>query len=125
MQSNLSYILLFYCFFYVTFGFSQDIKSDKKVTIPIVNKDTILNPKKNSLQLKKRDSLILKKKDTLKPKETVEDIITHIAKDYTIQDAKNKTVTLYNEANITYTDIDLKAGIIIIDYKKNTYLLKE
>ena len=85
--------------------------------------------KTDSLGLIKRDSLLLKKTDTIKsdsikPKETIEDIITHIAKDYTIQDAKNKTVTLYNEANITYTDIDLKAGIIIIDYKKNTLFAK-
>ena len=85
--------------------------------------------KTDSLGLVKRDSLLLKKTDTIKPdsikpKETIEDIITHIAKDYTIQDAKNKTVTLYNEANITYTDIDLKAGIIIIDYKKNTLFAK-
>ncbi|KOY52889.1 putative LPS assembly protein LptD [Polaribacter dokdonensis] len=85
--------------------------------------------KTDSLGLAKRDSLLLKKTDTIKsdsikPKETIEDIITHIAKDYTIQDAKNKTVTLYNEANITYTDIDLKAGIIIIDYKKNTLFAK-
>lgn len=85
--------------------------------------------KTDSLGLVKRDSLLLKKTDTIKPdsikpKETIEDIITHIAKDYTIQDAKNKTVTLYNEANITYTDIDLKSGIIIIDYKKNTLFAK-
>ena len=85
--------------------------------------------KTDSLGFVKRDSLLLKKTDTIKPdsikpKETIEDIITHIAKDYTIQDAKNKTVTLYNEANITYTDIDLKSGIIIIDYKKNTLFAK-
>ena len=47
-------------------------------------------------------------------------MITHIAKDYTIQNAKNKTVTLYNEAHVTYTDIDLKAGIIVVDYLNKT-----
>lgn len=110
-------------------SFSQDIKSKEKIVIPSVKKDTILQKNKDSLKLQKRDSLLLKKKDSLKidsikPKETIEDIITHIAKDFTVQDAKNKTVTLYNEANITYTDIDLKAGIIIIDYKKNTLFAK-
>ena len=49
-------------------------------------------------------------------------MITHIAKDYTIQNAKNKTVTLYNEAHVTYTDIDLKAGIIVVDYLNKTLL---
>ncbi|SEE54010.1 hypothetical protein SAMN05444353_2222 [Polaribacter dokdonensis DSW-5] len=129
MQSNLSYLLLFCCFFFIKLSFSQDIPTKKKIVIPSIKKDTVIAKKTDSLGLAKRDSLLLKKTDTIKsdsikPKETIEDIITHIAKDYTIQDAKNKTVTLYNEANITYTDIDLKAGIIIIDYKKNTLFAK-
>ncbi|MEO9571505.1 MAG: putative LPS assembly protein LptD [Polaribacter sp.] len=83
--------------------------------------DTLFKSKKDSLISNKKDSLLL---DSIKPKETIEDIIVHVAKDYTIQNAKDKTVTLYNEANITYTDIDLKAGVIIIDYKKNTLFAK-
>lgn len=129
MQTNLSYVLLFCCFFFVKIGFSQDIKSKEKLNIPLIKKDSILKKRNDSLSKIKRDSLLNKQldttaKDTLKPKEAVEDIITHTAKDYTIQNAKKETVTLYNEANITYTDIDLKAGIIIIDYKKNTLFAK-
>ncbi|MGK0414116.1 MAG: hypothetical protein ACJA1B_002336, partial [Polaribacter sp.] len=93
-------------------GFSQDIKSTEKIVVPAVKKDTTFFKKKDSLPILKKDSLLLKNKDSIaldsiKPKETLEDLIVHTAKDYTIQDAKNKTVTLYNEANITYTDIDL------------------
>ncbi|MDD7914362.1 hypothetical protein [Polaribacter ponticola] len=111
-------------------SFGQDIKTSKKTIVPLVKRDSITSKKKDSLYKTKKDSLLLKNidtiaKDSIKPKESVEDIITHIAKDYTIQNAKDKTVTLYNEANITYTDIDLKAGIIIIDYKKTLFLLKE
>ena len=137
MQSNLSYILLFCTFFFVRIGFAQDIKSTQKTLIPFGKKDSITPKnilKKDSLILNKKDSilkdsLLLKKnytiaKDSLKPKETIEDIITHIATDYTFQDAKHKTVTLYNEANIKYTDIDLKSGIIVVDYKKNTLFAK-
>ena len=129
MQSNLSYILLFCCFFFIEIGFSQDIKSKEKTIVPLPKKDTILKKKLDTLPNIKRDSLLAKKidtttKDSLKPKEILDDIIVHVAKDYTIQNAKEKTVTLYNEANITYTDIDLKAGIIIIDYKKNTLFAK-
>ena len=129
MQSNLSYILLFCCFFFIEIGFSQDIKSKEKTIVPLPKKDTILKKKLDTLPTIKRDSLLAKKidtttKDSLKPKEILDDIIVHVAKDYTIQNAKEKTVTLYNEANITYTDIDLKAGIIIIDYKKNTLFAK-
>ncbi len=94
-----------------------------------MNKDSIPKIKKDSLKSKKIDSLLLKKKDTvqidsIKPKESISDLITHTAKDYTIQDAKKKTVTLYNEAQVTYTDIDLKAGIIIVDYQNNTIFAK-
>ncbi|WP_445749509.1 putative LPS assembly protein LptD [Polaribacter sp.] len=129
MQSNLSYILLFCLFFFTKIGFAQDIKSTNKTVIPVVKKDSVkpskelpkINVKKDSLLLKKKDTIA---KDSLKPKETIEDIITHTAKDYTIQDAKKRTVTLYNEANIQYTDIDLKAGIIIVDYKENSLFAK-
>ena len=129
MQSNLSYILLFCCFFFIEIGFSQDIKSKEETIVPLPKKDTILKKKLDTLPTIKRDSLLAKEintttKDSLKPKEILDDIIVHVAKDYTIQNAKEKTVTLYNEANITYTDIDLKAGIIIIDYKKNTLFAK-
>ena len=129
MQTNLSYILLFCCIFFIEIGLSQEnIPNKKKKAISKVKNDTLVSKKEAILNLKK-DSLALKKTDTIaqdsiKPKETVEDIITHVAKDYTIQNAKNQTVTLYNEANITYTDIDLKAGIIVVDYKKNTLFAK-
>jgi hypothetical protein len=129
LQTNLSHLLLFCSFFLIKISLAQDIKSKVKTTIPLAQKDTILSKKNDSLYRTKRDSLLFKNKDTvsidsIKPKESIEDIITHVAKDYTIQNAKDKTVTLYNEANIIYTDIDLKAGIIIIDYKKNSLFAK-
>jgi len=129
LQTNLSYILLFCSFFFIKTSFAQDIKPNRKTIVPLAQKDTILSKKRDSLFSAKKDSLLLKNLDTIsidsiKPKESVEDIITHVAKDYTIQNAKDKTVTLYNEANIIYTDIDLKAGIIIIDYKKNSLFAK-
>lgn len=119
MQTNLSYILLICIIFLTELGFSQDLKLKNKKVIDNDKEDTIL--KRDSLTSKKTDTLAL---DSIKPKETIEDIILHVAKDYTIQNAKDKKVTLYNEAHITYTDIDLKAGIIVVDYKKNTLFAK-
>ncbi len=121
MQTNLSYLLLFYCAFFIQTGFSQDIKSNTKTIIPAIKKDTLITSSKDSLLLKKTDTTAI---DSVKPKESIEDVIKHVAKDYTIQNAKDKTVTLYNEAHVTYTDIDLKAGIIIVDYKKNVVFAK-
>ena len=93
----------------------------KKDSLQTKKKDSVTGVKKNNALLKEKDTTAI---DSITPKESIEDLITHVAKDYTIQDAKNNKVTLYNEASITYTDIDLKAGIIIIDYKKNTLFAK-
>jgi hypothetical protein len=129
LQSNLSYLLLFFCFFCIKFSYAQDLPKKNKIVIPSVKKDSLQTKKKDSVIGVKKNNALLKEKDTtaidsITPKESIEDLITHVAKDYTIQDAKNNKVTLYNEASITYTDIDLKAGIIIIDYKKNTLFAK-
>jgi hypothetical protein len=103
----------------------QNIQAQKNNS----TKKTNILFKKDTTSLTKNDSIILKPKDSIKidsliPKETIEDIITHTADDYTIQDAKNKRVTLYNKAHVIYTDIDLQAGIIIVDYKKSTLFAK-
>jgi len=72
-----------------------------------------------------KDSLIVQAKDSIKadsiklPKEFLEDIIKRNAKDYISNDFINHKATLYNEAEIYYQDIELKAGIIILDYKRN------
>ena len=129
MQSNLSYILLFLLLFCsLTKIKSQDIKPEVK-PIPIVKNGSSQKVISSEKQIIKNDTSLLKKQDsiqldTIKPKEVITDLITHVAKDYTTQNAKDKTVTLYNEAHVVYTDIDLKAGIIIIDYIKNTLFAK-
>ena len=128
MQTNPSYLLLFICVFFIQITNAQDIKPSPVKMGTAAKKDTIFPLKKDSIRLKK-ERLLAKKtdtiaKDSLKPKEVIDDVIVHKAKDYTLQNAKTKKVTLYNEAEITYTDIDLKAGIIIIDYKKNVLFAK-
>lgn len=117
MQTNLSYLLLFCCFFVCKTSFSVTKKLGKR-HLRIYLQDSTTTQQKDSLLLTPTDSTAL---DSLKkPKEAIEDIITHTAKGYTIQNAKEKTVTLYDEANVLYTDIDLKAGEIIINYITNT-----
>ncbi len=128
MQTNLTYILLFLSILSTLSLASQDFGkketlpvSIKRDTLPTVKKDTSLFIKANSILKKKTDTIA---KDSIKPKEAIDGIITHDAEDYSIQNTKNKTVTLYNKAHVVYTDIDLKAGIIIIDYKNNTVYAK-
>lgn len=123
LQSNIRHILLFsfISLFCLQIGFAQEIKTK---TNPV----TLPKDKKSSL---KKDSLLLKKKlDTIKidtivkPKGSIESKITHNAVDYILQNAKTKQIELYNQAHVTYEDIDLKSGYILIDNKKNTLFAK-
>ncbi len=59
------------------------------------------------------------KKDSLKPKKALlEDKIKRKAVDYEKINQKKKQITLYNQAEVYYQDIELKSGIIVIDYEK-------
>lgn len=123
LQTNLSYILLFFSFFYSKQSYSQELKK-KPIPFQKVNKiDSIIHTEKKTSLLKTKDTTAVSI-DSIKPKEAIDGIISHDAQDYTLQNAKEKTITLYNNARVTYTDINLKAGIIIIDYKNNTVLAK-
>ncbi len=90
----------------------------KKDSVKILQKKSDLNLKKKSILPIEKDSI--PKDSIIKPKEVIDFTITHDAEDYTIQNAKDKTITLYNKARVIYGDVDLKAGKIIINYRKNT-----
>ena len=123
LQSNIHHILLFsfLSFFCLQFGYAQDIKAKTKPIPLIKSKKSLL--KKDSLLLNKAIDTV--KKDTIiKPKSSFESKITHNAVDYIKQNAKKKQIELYNQAHVTYDDIDLKAGYILIDNKKNTLFAK-
>jgi len=58
--------------------------------------------------------------DTTKTKKKgLDGIIKRIAVDYEKIDQKKKELTLYNGAELYYKDIELKAGIIIMNYEKD------
>lgn len=122
MKANRTYILLIFYLFCFQLGTAQEPFNKGISKQPITSK---IRPAKETIK-RRTDSLTAKKLDTVasdsikKPKEALDYIVTHNAEDYTIQNAKNKTVTLYNKAHVIYGDIDLKAGKIIVDYKRNT-----
>ena len=73
-----------------------------------------IKPKKPSEKAK--DSL---KNDTIKkPKNALEDIVTYKAKDSIVFNKVKNEIILYNETNVQYTDIDITAGIDVINYEK-------
>ena len=49
----------------------------------------------------------------------LEGIVDYKAKDYTSVNQKTKQIFLYNEAEVHYQDMDIKSGVIIIDYGKD------
>jgi len=58
-------------------------------------------------------------KDSIKKKPPLDAPVRRKAKGYEKMDQKTKTSTLYDEAELYYKDIELKAGIIIMNYEKD------
>ena len=124
LRTNNLNILFFLSFtvFINTFGFAQDIPKSGKTVNPETESDTInLNVnelKENSLSEKGQDSVLT---DTVKPiKETLTGPVTYRATEYTSFNNKEQKLYLYNEAEVYYEDMEIKAGIIIIDYNTQT-----
>ncbi|WP_243739322.1 putative LPS assembly protein LptD [Flavicella sediminum] len=119
MRTNLYHILLLISFFAV--GLTESNAQIDSLAAPTLNKNLSL-----------KDSLVspiilndsIKKDSILPPKEAIDAIIDHKAEDYILEDVVNKLVTLYDKAEITYNDINIKSGKITIDYKTNIVLAK-
>ena len=80
-----------------TEGYAQDIQKTKALSLPSMRFDSLQPTQTKTIPEKKNDSLFIKKGDTMgldsiKPKESIQDIIIHDAKDYTIQNAKEETL---------------------------------
>ncbi|MDX5583350.1 MAG: putative LPS assembly protein LptD [Aureibaculum sp.] len=108
---HIVFVFLFYCLGCL-FSFSQ---------IPSKSKDS-LNINKDNLVINAQDST--KTDSIIPPKELLEDIIKKKAVDYIANDFSSRKTTLYNNAELYYQDIELKAGIIIIDYKNSLAFAK-
>jgi lipopolysaccharide assembly outer membrane protein LptD (OstA) len=101
-------------------GIAQDLpKSSTEVPIALLAPEkTILDslPNIETPQVQK-DSI---NTDSIaKPKGVLEGIVDYKAKDYTSVNQKTKQIFLYNEAEVQYQDMDIKSGVIIIDYGKD------
>ncbi|WP_452225945.1 putative LPS assembly protein LptD [Lacinutrix cladophorae] len=130
MRTNKFQILfaLSFTMFINMFGFAQDRPKSGGEIAPIKKGDTIAVNVNDVLQPKEAVSILeltekgqdSTKKDSVKPKsEFLTDIVSYKAKDYTSFNKKEQKLYLYNEAEIIYGDMEIKAGIIVIDYSKN------
>lgn len=116
LQRKLFYIVFLTIF--LTLGkakiYSQELPQ-KTNSFPSKNQETkpenTTNPELEVTEVKVPDSI--------KKKPLLEDKIKRKAVDYEKFDQKKKLITLYNKAEVYYQDIELKSGIIVIDYNKS------
>ncbi|WP_035631420.1 putative LPS assembly protein LptD [Flavobacterium sp. CF136] len=126
LHTNLFNIVLISFFLSLGYGnlYSQDIKT-KKTSLPTVKQTD--KPKLTTADTVKADSIKPKltvvdtvKVDSIKPKKAFLDgKVKYKAKDYAKIDQKKKIITLYNEAELYYKDVELKSGIIVLNYEKD------
>lgn len=129
LRTNLTHILLAISFtvFINTQGLGQTDLPQKGKTIAPKEKeqpisiplDSLIKPKnENIVATTPKDSTVL---DSVKPrkKEFLQGTVTYKAKDYTSFNKKEEKLYLYNEAEVYYQDMEIRSGIIVIDYKKN------
>ncbi|MFV8362300.1 putative LPS assembly protein LptD [Flavobacterium sp. ZT3P35] len=102
--------------------YSQDI-TKKKTVIPTTKKSDILQSKDTGIKnseiaaAKQTDTIKL---DSIKPKKGFLDgKVRYKAEQYAKIDQKKKIITLYDKAELYYQDVELKSGIIVMDYEKN------
>nr|WP_255700824.1 putative LPS assembly protein LptD [Flavobacterium sp. AS60] len=116
MQRNLFYIVFLTIF--LTLGnakiYSQELLKEPN-SFPPKNQQT--TPEKTTEPV--LEVTEVKVPDSIKKKPLLEDKIKRKAVDYEKFDQKKKLITLYNQAEVYYQDIELKSGIIVIDYDKS------
>ncbi|MCD0474548.1 LPS-assembly protein LptD [Flavobacterium sp. EDS] len=111
LHTNLFNIVLLS--FFLTLGcaniYSQDTNKKKKAINASIQPDSTKTTTIDSVKV-----------DSIKPKKAFLDgKVRYKAKDYAKIDQKRKLITLYNEAELYYQDVELKSGIIVLDYEKS------
>ena len=125
LQTNLFNIVLISFFLTIGYGktYAQDI-SKKKAAISAkkqVNTPNleVTTANKTIVEQKKQVDTIVKK-DSIKPKKAFLDgKVKYKANQFVKIDQKKKLITLYDKAELYYQDVELKSGIIVMDYEKN------
>ncbi|WP_411767658.1 putative LPS assembly protein LptD [Winogradskyella sp. A3E31] len=104
-----------------TLGFAQEIpikgkpvikpKTTIDSTTVVLDSIAALNP-----PIKQVDSV---KTDSTKQKSILDDIVKYKATDYVRFNQREQKIYLYNEAEVYYQDLEIKAGVIVIDNSTN------
>ena len=101
--------------------YSQDIAKKTTSLPPKKQKDSISLTTKSgekSIPIVKSETDTIKK-DSIQPKAFLEGTVKYKSENYAKIEQKKKQITLYDKAELYYQDIELKAGIIVLNYEKN------
>lgn len=93
---------------------TKAIPSKKENNLPKLTPDN----KENTVSITKSETDTIKK-DSIKPKAFLDGKVKYNAKKYARIEQKKKHITLYDKAELYYGDIELKSGIIVMDYEKD------
>ncbi len=114
MRSNLLHIVFLATFLTICCG---KVQAQDLPAKPLNVSRTPDNTMKVSLPTTTSDT---SKKGSVEPKKPVlEDIVRRKAKGYERMNQKTKQLTLYDEAELYYQDVELTAGIIVMNYETN------
>jgi len=107
-------------------SYSQDIPNKNEVDIPSTTEtDSVTVPIKTIISEINEPLIDTVKTDTIKQKpELLTGVVTYFGEDYVYIDQKQSKVYMYNKAFITYEDMRIDAGLIILDYDKNEVYAK-
>ncbi|WP_458307536.1 putative LPS assembly protein LptD [Croceiramulus getboli] len=103
--------------------FAQDLPNNNATPVPV--QDTLPN-----ITSEIQPELIESVQDTVRldsvkvANEPLSDIVDYEAEDYTSYNRKEQKTRLYNKAQVTYQDLKINAGQIIIDNATNTVFAK-
>jgi lipopolysaccharide assembly outer membrane protein LptD (OstA) len=103
-----------------TLGMAQDLPTSSKL-IKSIERDSVVLVVDSLVSL----PINLKETDTItsdsisKKKETLQAIVKYKAIDYVSDIRREQKIYLYNEAEVLYQDMEIKSGIIVIDYGKD------
>ena len=124
LHTNLFHIVLLS--FFLTIGINklhaQDVKKKTNTILPkteIQKPDFKIESSKTEIPsaTKEIDSVII---DSNKTKKVfLEGKVKYKAENYVKIEQKKKKITLYDKAELYYQDVELKSGIIVMDYEKN------
>ena len=127
MQTHRYYLTTFVTFLLLcsVVVHGQELPSKSGTLLPRTATDTLtvdLTPMADELNPRVRDTV---KPDSIAPpKEALTDIVDYFGEDYVYLNRKENKVYMYNHAYITYEDMRIDAGLIILDYNKNEVYAK-